>query len=92
MASSLLSPPPIKMSEYPECEKLLAVSKESNSIGQFLDWLTGEKGFELGKYPEDTDHLVPAVYNIEKLLAEYFDIDLDKVEEERLSILASLQK
>jgi len=92
----------------PECDKLLKVSKESQSIGAFLDWLSGEKNLTVCEEHEHDDTCygkddirmcesndggyVPASLNIEKLLAEYFEIDLDKVEKERRKILEGLQK
>ena len=92
----------------PECDKLKAVSGSSQDIGEFLDWLTGEKGLtvcnehEHDEWCEGEDEIImcgtqskeytPAMLNIEKLLAEYFEIDLNKVEKERRAILAELQK
>lgn len=91
----------------PECEKLAAVSGRSQEIGQFLQWL-GEKGIHLAVAHEHEDgcrgshgflscgytakglewyHL-----NIEKLLADYFEIDLEKIEKERRAILAQLRR
>ena len=73
------------MSEYPECDKLSKVSKESHIIGAFLDWCNSE-GVHLATYYEDRG-LVVDRRSIEQVLADYYDIDLDKVEEERRHIL-----
>jgi len=65
------------MSDYPETpelDKLSGVKDQSQPIGEFLDWLSYEKDVRL-----------PA--SIEQLLADYFDIDMDKVEAEKLAIL-----
>jgi hypothetical protein len=43
-----------------------------------------EAEWELG------NDMMPFTYSIEKLLADYFDIDLAKVEEEKLEMLAKL--
>ena len=72
-------------SKYPECDKLAAVSEDSNKIGAFLDWLS-EQGIRLAKYNED-DELLEERSKIEELLARYYGIDLKKVEDERQSIL-----
>ena len=72
-------------SKYPECDKLAAVSEDSNKIGAFLDWLS-EQGIRLAKYTED-DELLEERSKIEELLARYYGIDLKKVEDERQSIL-----
>lgn len=75
----------------PECEKLAAVSKESQPIGVFLEWLQGERGIVLAEYDDDEEDLVPVHIRIENLLAEFFEIDLNKVEEERRALLESIR-
>jgi hypothetical protein len=84
------------MSDYPdalECDKLTAVAGDSNLIGQFIDFLVEEKGFaicELRSYSyggRNIEDWAPAKVQPHELLAEFFDIDLDKVEEERRAIL-----
>lgn len=86
--------------KYPECEKLKEVSEDSNKIGAFLDWLMYDKGIVLSKEYEgecehcerSIDQLFPIDVNIEQLLADYFEIDLYKVEEERRKMLEILKK
>lgn len=73
---------------YPECKKMAAVKNESQAIGSFLDWLEGEDLFICNLEKEEYR---PIHTTIEKLLAEYFEIDLDKVEEERRQILDELR-
>jgi hypothetical protein len=80
--------------KYPECDKMIAVSKESQAIGNFLEWL-GEQGILLAEYGTERyhrDQLMPKHISIEKLLAEYFEIDLDKVETERRAMLDDFRK
>jgi len=77
-------------SKYPECEKLAAVSEKSQAIGGFLEWLQGFKQVELAKWG-DNDRLYPEYIVIESLLAEYFEIDMNKVEKERRQILEDIQ-
>lgn len=73
---------------YPECEKMSKVRPQSQAIGEFLEWLQYEKGWSLATVPEYYDHtLVEVSFSIESLLAEYFGIDLDKVETERRQML-----
>lgn len=109
---------------YTECEKLAKVSKESNSIGTFLDWIQ-EQGITLTKWQDDGDNGEPMFIDkttgerasmlsinsinnpkredwsegyfpihmpFEKLLAQYFDIDMNKVEKERQQILEDIRK
>jgi hypothetical protein len=83
------------MKKYPECEKMAAVQKESQAVGEFLDWLQSEKGFivcEQGKGDSYEFPYVPACLSIESLLADFFGINLKKVEKERRDMLASLRE
>jgi hypothetical protein len=38
------------MSQYPEHDKLVAVQEQSQTIGEFLEWLTGVKGYRLARH------------------------------------------
>lgn len=109
---------------YPEHEKLAKVRDESQSIGEFLEWLS-EKGIRLAAYhthnegcvnPDwhegvndgkdwlDDDHvekivcggreneLVPIHYDTQKLLAEFFGIDLNRLEQEKRTMLQHLSE
>lgn len=75
-----------------ECEKLVNVSEQSQKIGEFLDWLLNEKGYVLAKWNESryTDRLLDQHVSINSLLADYFKIDLNKVELERRALLRDL--
>jgi hypothetical protein len=133
-AAKVVGPP------IPELERLAAVKDESQSIGQFLDWLGERKprvvlmvphaherdedgelvyrdsddkiveGWEERKYRSakemeqrergievryvaqaDGDEMFPLYTRMEALLAEYFDIDLNKVENERREMIAGLR-
>lgn len=77
---------------YPECEKLAKVAKQSQVLGEFLNWLKGFKEFELAKWNlHGEDRLVPMHDSTESLLAEFFGIDMDKVEKERQQIIDGLR-
>lgn len=90
--------------KYPECEKLHAVHEESQKIGEFLTWLKSKVELATWEENEDDDtnaympellypaHKYGGDYGTQLLLAEYFGIDLDKVEEERRQILEELRK
>ena len=77
--------------ECPECDRAIAVKDKSQSIGEFLEWMELEKGLVRAYYDEDYNVYRRAHGGIEKLLAEYFEIDLDKVEREKRRLLAKLQ-
>ena len=74
---------------YPEHEKMRAVKNESQTIGEFLEWLS-EQGILLAKYDGET--LFVSYYRIEELLAEYFGIDLNKINNEKDQMLQELRK
>ena len=81
------------MSKYPDCpetDKLVAIAKDSQKIGSFLEWLQ-ENDFVIAYYGRN-DILYQHRQTTNDLLAEYFKIDLDKVETERRAILNHLQE
>jgi hypothetical protein len=91
--------------KYPEHEKLAKVSALSQKCGEFVEWLQARYTF--GQYHEhssacqsptgaacdtSTQRLYSAPINLRKLLAEFFEIDEDKLEEEKQSMLAGIRK
>lgn len=86
---------------YPECEKMSKVTEKSQSIGEFLEWLSEEKKVVIGSYQEfespwdkegcTRKEFAPFRYDTEKLLAEFFGIDLKKVEQEKRAMLAEIR-
>lgn len=89
------------MTDYPEHEKLRPNQGKSQTIGEFLDWLLNERGVQILKLlpkPEDTTdwgwgiHHYGPVGTIQDLLAEYFDIDQEKLEAEKRAMLAEFSK
>jgi len=75
----------------PELEKMKAIQPKSQMIGEFLEWLTGEKGVTLAKY-DNHDRLMPVYDHAEKLLAEFFGINLVKAEKEKRMILENVRR
>lgn len=73
---------------YPQLKKLKAVHGQSQAIGEFLEWL-GTKGILLATYEQD--YLYPIRKNTETLLAEYFKINLKKLEQEKRAILEQVR-
>jgi len=74
--------------KYEEHEKLHKVKDQSQTIGQFLEWLNEQ--YTLCESDEDTYY--PTHINIEKLLATYFEIDLDKIENEKQQMLKAIRE
>jgi hypothetical protein len=64
--------------DTPECDKLLKVKDKSQTIGAFLEWA------------QEAD-LIQLDRSINDVLAEYFEIDLDKVDKEKRAILDGLR-
>lgn len=76
------------MSKYLEHDKLSAVAEQTQAIGEFNEWLEG-KGIFLARYVEG-NNFPREVYGFRDLLAEWADIDQDKLEAEKREMLASL--
>lgn len=89
----------------PTLDKMREVQPISQQIGYFLEWLNGQ-GIELAKTHEHSDgcedndghfacgyrsvELEHYPYQIEKILALYFEIDLKEADKEKERIYASL--
>jgi hypothetical protein len=78
-------------SKYPEHENLSAISDKSQAIGEFIDWLE-TRSIKLCRRGGPHAEYLPIDTTIEKLLAAHFEIDLDRIEEEKLAMLAELWK
>lgn len=84
---------------YPEHLKMEAIQDKSQAIGQFLDWLLHERPdgvVDLVVFDEDIEQDVNVRWSmstankvniIQGLLAEYFDIDLVKIEKEKQAMI-----
>lgn len=78
---------------YPEHNLLASVKLKSQAIGEFLEWLT-EQGLTICKMEHHFGHseFIPHRYRIEQLLAEHFEIDLDRLEDEKQAMWEELQR
>lgn len=96
------------MNDYPEHEKLQAISDKSQTIYDFLEWVMAERGLSLGEWvPDDSgwngrvlrdpetrealQRFMPATRSRRELLAAFFDIDLNKIEDEKRAMLDELR-
>lgn len=75
--------------QYPEHEKLTKVKDESQSIGEFLEWLNPQ-GFAIAQWNGHTEQWDCGTRH-EWLLAKYFGIDTDKLEQEKRQMLAEIR-
>jgi hypothetical protein len=81
--------------KYPEIERLNIIKEKSQLCGEFLEWLqtkfnmiAKKEGFEHGHIPMGYSSYI----NVQNLLAEYFDINLEEIEKEKLQMLEDLRK
>ncbi len=81
--------------DTPELDKQHAIieSGEADTITRFYDWLVNN-GYVIAVYVNsgyyDDPRLFPAYKRPEELFADFFGIDLDKIEIERNAILERL--
>ena len=78
------------MTEFPEHAKLHAIAHLSNAQGEFVDWLQNEKGIVLAKY--EGNKLYEDNTSLQKLLAEFHAIDLQKINAEKKEMLVQMRK
>jgi hypothetical protein len=78
-------------SKYPQHERLKAIQPLSQACGEFLEFLS-EKEILLGEYVFSNDRLIPVRTSTEKLLAEFFEIDLKVLEQEKEHMLEQIRK
>lgn len=76
--------------EYPEHEKMKKIADKSQTIGEFLEWINQE-GYAIGEFNRMSGELDTSRKSIQDLLAEFFDIDLNKIDKEKRAMIKSLQ-
>ena len=74
------------MSHYPEHDKLKAVKDKSQAIGEFLEWLHDDRGMVLAERDERNDLFISPL-SIRALLAEFFEIDEQRLDDEKRAML-----
>lgn len=75
------------MSDYPEHDKLHAVVAETQAAGEFIEWLES-KGIFLAEYEPGWSRPMAINRSVVGLLAEWTDIDQNKIEAEKRQMLA----
>lgn len=77
--------------KYPEHEKLSGIKELSQQLGSFLDWAFNQKGWTLCKYHRDDSieigQYIPVHDSVNNMLSKFYEIDLVKLEEEKLQML-----
>lgn len=78
------------MPDYPEHEKLKAIKDRSQACGEFIEWLNHSKRIHLAEYSHG--ELYPTTKSLLDLLADFFEIDRQKLEDEKLAMLAEQRR
>lgn len=76
---------------YPEHARLREVQQKSQAVHEFVYGLN-EKGIFLAHRLVGSDTVYPINKNLTELVAEFFEIDLKKLEEEKLDMLEEMRK
>lgn len=85
------------MSRYPEHDKLAAVEEASQAIGEFLDFGLADQGLVLAERMQEEHwvhgpRLVGTSKSIQNILAAYFEIDQNRLEQEKRVMLDGLRE
>jgi hypothetical protein len=90
--------------ETPELDKQLEIirSGKAEVVQQFIDWLLDDQPYVLASWGRDTegfdksdlspDHLYPQYPMRLELMADFFGIDLVKIEQERRALLEAIRE
>ena len=78
----------------PTLDRILEIQEQSELCGDFLDWFLNKYAVFERRQKRESPFVNPDgagdYINKERLLTDFFDIDLDEAERERESILKSL--
>lgn len=76
--------------KYPEHVKQDKVGPDAQVIGEFIEWL--QEQYSICWWHEDSTSFYPSHVSVEQLLASYFKIDLEKIEQEKRAMLEELRQ
>lgn len=89
---------------YPEHEKLKKINHLTEAIHEFLEWCQDEKNAHLARYAYASDMegygdiggdigmITVETYDRDEWMAEFFDIDLKVIEQEKQSMIKEMQE
>jgi hypothetical protein len=78
------------MADYPEHEKLKALGGDNQVVGDFIEWL-GENGYEIARWNDSGTYCLPCNEGRDALLAKHFEIDLNKLDDEKRAMLGAIR-
>ena len=73
---------------YPEHAKLQAVVNQSQAIGEFI----ANSGYVLAEWDRTGRYLLPVSKSTTEVLAEYFDINMDRLYDEKDLMLVQFRE
>jgi len=80
----------MKQPKTPNLDKMVKVTSESNLIGEFVDWMRNERGLKICEWSKEYEGHYPVYYGytgINRLIAEYYEIEYDEMDNERRRLL-----
>lgn len=80
------------MTKYPEHEKLFNIKDKSQTVGEFLDWLSGVKGYTICEWSDKCLEYRHIWETTQLLLEDFFNIDGTKLEAEKRQMLDEIRK
>lgn len=75
------------MSDYPEHDKLADICLQSQTVGKFVEEFLPIQGI----YLRTAGGGVVSIGRLQELLAEFFGIDLNKIDAEKAAMLAAVR-
>ena len=80
---------------YPMHDKLKPIAHQSQVIGEFIEWCADHKGWFFATYDDNYrggHEAIRVAVDIAGVLAEFFDIDLAVLEEEKRAMLRTIRE
>lgn len=77
--------------KYPEHEKLNGIKDQSQLLGEFLEWAQS-KHMIFCVVSDRDGQLYPVIKSINTLLGEFYNIDLNKLAEEKDAMLDEIRE
>lgn len=78
------------MTDYPEHEKLKALGGDNQTVGNFIEWLS-EQGYEICRWNVAGTFCIPANISRDDLRAAHFEIDRNRLEDEKRQMLDAMR-
>ena len=71
----------------PQHDKWDAVKDQVQAVADFLEWLNSEKDLYVAQYGSNGQYMLFALWDKQKVIAEFFDIDYDAYQAEKDAVL-----